>query len=314
MIKTLEGVVCHKFLWIEAAMEEVLLDQLENEDQAPNFQADQAVSAQDHEKLVSENLYFQEFFSNFNFYVKSIFAVSQEVEEDDSDIGQDSIGSRDSRSRFRSRSSQRLRPAASKVRPVTIELKPESVEELLKPSRETSRTSSFGSRKRNNFRTSSRNNNNRLNEFKLNRPAPSFSRNNDQNDDDDESTAPVAIKKFNRFKRPDIRQSLLQKILGKGKGKNTLDPEEQERLAEESKTQQLKGDDLNDDSNGGEIIEEVDYNGIDPINPLMTTLEASTIYPENREQTSTYLEVATIRSPYRYALLGLFFNGTVFHI
>ena len=86
-----------------------------------------------------------------------------------------------------------------------------------------------------------------MNEFKLNRPAPSFSRNNDQNDDD-ESTAPVAIKKFNRFKRPDIRQSLLQKILGKGKGKNTLDPEEQERLAEESKTQQLKGDDLNDDS------------------------------------------------------------------
>ena len=100
--------------------------------------------------------------------MKSIFTVSQEVEEDDSDIGQDAIGSRDSRSRFRSRSSQRLRPAASKVRPVTIELKPESVEELLKPSRETSRTSSFGSRKRNNFRTSSRNNNNRLNEFKLN--------------------------------------------------------------------------------------------------------------------------------------------------
>ena len=73
MIKTLEGVVCHKFLWIEAAMEEVLLDQLENEDQAPNFQADQAVNAQDHEKLVSENLYFQEFLGNLKFYVKSLF-------------------------------------------------------------------------------------------------------------------------------------------------------------------------------------------------------------------------------------------------
>ena len=61
MIKILEGVVCHKFLWIEAAMEEVLLDQLENEDQAPNFQADQAVNAQDHEKLVSEICTFRNF-------------------------------------------------------------------------------------------------------------------------------------------------------------------------------------------------------------------------------------------------------------
>ena len=62
MIKTLEGVACHKFLWIEAAMEEVLLDLLENEDQAPNFQADQAVNAQDHGKLVSKKAHLQEFF------------------------------------------------------------------------------------------------------------------------------------------------------------------------------------------------------------------------------------------------------------
>ena len=32
----------------------------------------------------------------------------------------------------------------------------------------------------------------------------------------------------------------------------------------------------------------------------MTTLDASTIFPENREQTSTFLEVATIRSPYSF--------------
>ncbi len=50
------------------------------------------------------------------------------------------------------------------------------------------------------------------------------------------------FKKFDRFKRPDLRESLLQKILNKGKpNKNTLSLEEQEeakRKEEEEKRSQ----------------------------------------------------------------------------
>ena len=103
---------------------------------------------------------------------------------------------------------------------------------------------------------------------------------------EEEGSPRITFKKFNRFSRPDIRQSLLQKILGKGKGKNTLDPEEQERVKEEQKDEFTKEE---------ETLEPVDNNNIDPVNTLMTTLDASTIFPENREKTSTFLEVATIR-------------------
>jgi hypothetical protein len=36
----------------------------------------------------------------------------------------------------------------------------------------------------------------------------------------------IVLKSFDRFSRPDTRKSLLEKILGKGKGENTLDPEQ----------------------------------------------------------------------------------------
>ena len=60
-----------------------------------------------------------------------------------------------------------------------------------------------------------------------------------QDQQTESSTPRITFKKFNRFSRPDIRQSLLQKILGKGKGKNTLDPEEAEKIKEEQKSKQL---------------------------------------------------------------------------
>ena len=44
-------------------------------------------------------------------------------------------------------------------------------------------------------------------------------------------------------------------------------------------------------------IEVLEVNDIDP---LQTTLRVSTVFPENKEKTSTYLEVATIRSPYSF--------------
>ena len=78
----------------------------------------------------------------------------------------------------------------------------------------------------------------------------------------------------------------ITKFYIKGKGKNTLDPEEQERVKEEQKEEFTKEE---------ENLEPVDNNNIDPVNTLMTTLDASTIFPENREKTSTFLEVATIR-------------------
>ena len=68
-----------------------------------------------------------------------------------------------------------------------------------------------------------------------------FSRGSSSSQDQqtESSTPRITFKKFNRFSRPDIRQSLLQKILGKGKGKNTLDPEEAEKIKEEQKSKQL---------------------------------------------------------------------------
>ena len=94
--------------------------------------------------------------------------------------------------------------------------------------------------------------------------------------------------RFNRFDRPDIRQSLLQKILGKGKGKNTVDPDE---------VKETENNDL-------DALEKIDIieNDIAVVDGLQTTLRVSTVFPENQKETSTYLEVATIRSPYSFAI------------
>lgn len=222
--------------------------------------------------------------------------------EDYSSI-EETIGSRAPRTRFRERS--RIRPAASRIRPVTIELKPESVEELLNPSE---RKTSFGSRSRNRFRDritpSRQRQETRVTsssiETSFRRPAPSknlFSNRNvggSDNSDNEGPTAPkISFKKFNRFDRPDIRQSLLSKILGKGKGKNTVDPEEQKT------DNDLENEKLIDNS---EEEEAEFFPQVNDLDPLQTTLQVSTVYPENKEKTSTYLEVATIRSPYSFAI------------
>ena len=114
------------------------------------------------------------------------------------------------------------------------------------------------------------------------------SRTSSREDSSTSSSAPprISLKKFNRFDRPDIRQSLLQKILGKGKGRNTIDPEEVEKTKEKNDLEESE-------------VEVVEGNDIDP---LQTTLKVSTVFPEDRKKTSTYLEVATIRSPYSFAI------------
>ncbi len=118
----------------------------------------------------------------------------------------------------------------------------------------------------------------------------------------EESSKPLTFKKFNRFNRPDFRQSLLEKILNKGKGKNTLDPEEQAELIE---TQQKEEPRTVPENESGDLpeydfIEEIDANDVDS-DPLQTTLQVSTMMPEDKKATSTYLRIATIRSPYSFS-------------
>ncbi len=98
----------------------------------------------------------------------------------------------------------------------------------------------------------------------------------------------VVFKSFDRFSRPDTRKSLLEKILGKGKGENTLDPEQvkQEKLEKELDEEKTTQSFI--DSN--DVVEEIDE--------LQTTLHVSTLFPS--ASSSVFLEVATIRSPYSF--------------
>ena len=113
----------------------------------------------------------------------------------------------------------RIRGSPSRIRPVTIKLEPDSVEELLtKKSPEPPR---FGSRNRNRFRDrvqATRRQETRLTTTSsaaptaltfpggASRPKPL----NNRFRKPEESTGPTApkltIKKFNRFSRPDVRQ------------------------------------------------------------------------------------------------------------
>jgi hypothetical protein len=81
---------------------------------------------------------------------------------------------------------------------------------------------------------------------------------------------------------------LLEKILGKGKGENTLDPEQvkQEKLEKELDEEKTTQSFI--DSN--DVVEEIDE--------LQTTLHVSTLFPS--AWSSVFLEVATIRSPYSF--------------
>ena len=97
----------------------------------------------------------------------------------------------------------------------------------------------------------------------------------------------VVFKSFDRFSRPDTRKSLLEKILGKGKGENTLDPEEVKKAKVEKEEKEEK-----------EEFEEVDTNDVTTVSDdLQTTLHVSTVFPAS---SSVILEVATIRSPYSF--------------
>ncbi len=122
---------------------------------------------------------------------------------------------------------------------------------------------------------------------------------------DDSPRSKPQFKRFNRFSRPDIRQSLLQKILNKGsKGakKNTLSLEEQEQIVERQKEAQLTSDSPASAADGSQL-QDLSGNGVDPSDPdarLQTTLLVSTVYPETLAPSSLFLEVATIRSPYSF--------------
>ena len=125
--------------------------------------------------------------------------------------------------------------------------------------------------------------------FKLSRPSLS-------KDESSPKKPRVTFKKFNRFSRPDIRKSLLQKILNKGKGENTIDPEEVQRKEVERKRQEEEKAQLEQIVQEQEAIENQDP----VVNGLQTTLDVSTVFPT--ENPSTYLKVATIRSPYSFDL------------
>ena len=126
------------------------------------------------------------------------------------------------------------------------------------------------------------------NSFKLSRPALS------KEEAEPKIKGIIKFKKFNRFNRPDIRKSLLEKILKNGKGENTIDPEELEKKkAEKKKKEDLKA-----------LIkkqEQLTPGDLEPsVNGLQTTLEVSTVIPT--DSPSTYLRIATIRSPYSFDL------------
>ncbi|XP_059079958.1 uncharacterized protein LOC131878073 isoform X2 [Tigriopus californicus] len=116
----------------------------------------------------------------------------------------------------------------------------------------------------------------------------------DEEEDTSSTGAKVEFKKFNRFSRPDLRQSLLQKILNKGgKSKGILTVEEQEEANKEADLEDSE-ESLEDETTlqdlGSSSVKDED---------LQTTLDATTVYPETLSS-SAFLEVATIRSPYSF--------------
>ena len=96
-------------------------------------------------------------------------------------------------------------------------------------------------------------------------------------------------------------QSLLQKILAKGRGENTINPDEVE------KSKDVTNNDLEEESTENDIetiddkFDDIQVNDLDP---LQTTLRVSTVYPETqiKSEETTMMEVATIRSPYSFAI------------
>ena len=136
--------------------------------------------------------------------------------------------------------------------------------------------------------------------IKLPRPKNEYTRKSSSSSSYDPTTETpkISFKRFNRYSRPDVRSSLLQKILNKGGSKgNTLTEEEQAALKEDALEK------ANEEE--AELVDESDLQNIGPSSAkdgdLQTTLSASTVYPD-LFSSSTFLEVATIRSPYSFSM------------
>ena len=96
----------------------------------------------------------------------------------------------------------------------------------------------------------------------------------------------------------------MQKILGKNRGRNTVDPNEVEKSKAVNNNELEEDDDVI--ATTDDTFDDIQVNELDP---LQTTLRVSTVYPESQSKpllkgkdTTTMLEVATIRSPYSFAI------------
>ena len=142
--------------------------------------------------------------------------------------------------------------------------------------------------------------------------------------EEEKNKNPVVIKKFNKFKRPDYRKTLLKKLFDKRPDiKERIEQrKENDRLAQEAAEEVeeeeagdkhvIEADDdlaFPDDHESSpsalvpsivddeDILQNIDNEEI-RLERLLTTLEVSTLYP--KELTEEYLEIATIRSPYTF--------------
>lgn len=117
------------------------------------------------------------------------------------------------------------------------------------------------------------------------------------------NTPKIEFKKFDRFKRPNLRKNLLNKFFSNRPGLKNRKEEVDENKERENEV------DFPDDHDSSpsalvpsilddeDILQNLDNEEI-RLDRLQTTLLVSTVYPE--ESSEEYLEVATIRSPYTF--------------
>ena len=110
----------------------------------------------------------------------------------------------------------------------------------------------------------------------------------------------LKIKKFNPLSRPEA-PSLLKKIRSKAK-KKIDDEEERESNSRGRKLKRIFDDTFNNLIEEHKPLPEISDNIGGVSNNVISTLDVSTIYPEGGYG-STYLKVATIRSPYSFDLI-----------
>merc|ERR1719500_1124631 len=104
----------------------------------------------------------------------------------------------------------------------------------------------------------------------------------------------IEFKKFNRFKRPDLRKTLFRsKLFDKRPGLKALGGEKKEDEDNESSPSALVISTIDDE----DILQNLD-NDEARMARLQTTLSVFTIHPDDAP--SEFIEVATIRSPYTF--------------